>query len=432
MNILNVLKQKWEDRNYPFFIKNDISLYFKDFLNSDYPDLSEIRKGSIVILVGDFNPLAIMTFFKLIELGAIIAPIVDRTTSGIDTKSKIINADFIIVDKEVKKTNSSKNSHDLILSLKKKDNPGIIFFSTGTTGEPKAILHDITLLFERFNTPRQAYRTINFLMFDHMGGINTMLHALYNCGTVISPDNRNVQHILDLCEKYEVELLPATPTFLRMLLMSGSIPNKIPKSLKIISYGTELMDYTTLSQITDLLPEVEFKQTYGLSEFCVLRVKNRDRKDLFIQISGEGVETKIENKMLYIRSTKRMLGYLNAQQPFDDNDWYNTKDIVEEDGNFIKIVGRETDVVNVGGLKFMKSEVEEVFLNHEDVSNVKIFAKKNSITGQHIEATIQPNKGKNIEISEIKKYLKSCLPSHMQPLKIKIGNVEISHRLKKK
>ena len=56
-----------------------------------------------------------------------------------------------------------------------------------------------------------------------------------------------------------------------------------------------------------------------------------------------------------------MLGYLNAHQPFDNDGWYNTKDIVEEDGEYLKIIGRETDVVNVGGLKFMKSEVEEVF-----------------------------------------------------------------------
>ena len=100
-----------------------------------------------------------------------------------------------------------------------------------------------------------------------------MLHALYNRGTIISPDNRNVKHILDLCEKYKVELLPATPTFLRMLLMSGAIPKKIPKTIKIISYGTELMDQITLNQIVDLLPDVDFRQTYGLSEFCVLRVK---------------------------------------------------------------------------------------------------------------------------------------------------------------
>ena len=77
-----------------------------------------------------------------------------------------------------------------------------------------------------------------------------------------------------------------------------------------------------------------------------------------------------------------MLGYLNAHQPFDNDGWYNTKDIVEEDGEYLKIIGRETDVVNVGGLKFMKSEVEEVFLKHKDISQIKIITKTNAISGQ--------------------------------------------------
>ena len=59
--------------------------------------------------------------------------------------------------------------------------------------------------------------------------------------------------------------------------MSGAIPKKIPKTIKIISYGTELMDQITLNQIVDLLLDVDFRQTYGLSEFCVLRVKNRKK-----------------------------------------------------------------------------------------------------------------------------------------------------------
>jgi len=282
-------------------------------------------------------------------------------------------------------------------------------------------------------TPRNAYKTINFLMFDHMGGVNTLLHTLFNGGTVITPHDRTVDSILDLCDKNNVELLPATPTFLRMLLLSGSVPKKIPKSLKVISYGTELMDQSTLSQLCDLLPKVDFKQTYGLSEFCVLRIKNRSRKDLFIKISGEGVDIKIENKKLFIRSRLCMLGYLNAESPFDRDGWYDTKDIVEEDENgFLKIIGRDSDIVNVGGLKFMKSEVENVILTYEGVAQIKIITKNNSITGQHIEAIIEPKLNTDIDLNDLKKFLKTNLSSHMRPLKIKFQTIEISSRFKKK
>ena len=119
-------------------------------------------------------------------------------------------------------------------------------FSTGTTGLPKAILHDFNLFLKRFETPRPTYRTLNFLLFDHIGGINTLFHTLFNKGMVIAPKDRNVNTVLDTCFEYNVEVLPTTPTFLRMLLISGLIPKKISSSLKVITYGTEMMDQTTL------------------------------------------------------------------------------------------------------------------------------------------------------------------------------------------
>ena len=57
-----------------------------------------------------------------------------------------------------------------------------------------------------------------------------------------------------------------------------------------------------------------------------------------------------------------MLGYLNAPSPFDSEGWYDTKDVVEEKNGLYKIMRRMSDIINVGGLKFMASEVERVAL----------------------------------------------------------------------
>ena len=82
-----------------------------------------------------------------------------------------------------------------------------------------------------------------------------------------------------------------------------------------------------------------------------------------MKVGGEGVETKILDSMLYIRAANRMMGYLNSNNPIDENGWYCTKDLVEESSDgYLRIVGRDSDVINVGGLKFMPSEVERVCL----------------------------------------------------------------------
>ena len=53
--------------------------------------------------------------------------------------------------------------------------------------EDLGVLHGLTLFMRRFETPRPTLRTINFLLFDHIGGLNTLLHTLFNKGTVVAP-----------------------------------------------------------------------------------------------------------------------------------------------------------------------------------------------------------------------------------------------------
>lgn len=432
MKTLNLLKEKWKDKKNPFIISDNNSFFFKDLLDVDTDFLSEIKQGDIIALIGDFDLISIATLFKLIDLGAIVAPITSTTSNDHSYYIETIKAQYVIKDGKIVSKFTKKNDHNLIVSLRLKKQPGLIFFSTGTTGKPKAILHDVSLLFKRFLTPRPSYKTLNFLMFDHMGGINTLLHTIFNGGTIIGTKDRSVRGILNVCQEHSIEVLPTTPTFLRMMLMSGYIPDKIPKSIKIISYGTELMDQPTLNEFCNLLPNIDFKQTYGLSEFCVFRVKSKARDSLFMKIGGEGVSIKKENDMLYIKSDFAMLGYLNAESPFDENGWYNTKDIIKEHDEYIKIIGRNTDILNVGGLKFMKSEVEEVALKYDGIEQVSVYAKQNSITGQHVEIIIECKDNYKIMKSELNKFFNSSLPKHMVPKKIIFNKVEVNHRFKKK
>ena len=66
---------------------------------------------------------------------------------------------------------------------------------------------------KRFETPRPSLRTISFLLFDHIGGINTLFHTLFNKGTIVVPKSRDVYEVLKICAKHKVEVLPTTPTF---------------------------------------------------------------------------------------------------------------------------------------------------------------------------------------------------------------------------
>ena len=430
MNILDRLKKRWDGIDYPFLIHSNNQLYFNEIINQKSIDLSKVKGGDVVAIIGDFNPQSIFTLLHLIDKNVILVPLTKDTKSQHEYFFKSALVDIVIEENSMKYLKHN-DKHDLIDYLREKKHAGLILFSTGTTGKPKAILHDLTLFMKRFETPRPTLKTINFLLFDHIGGLNTLLHTLFNKGTVIAPKSRNVKYILQICKDYKVEVLPTTPTFLRMMLISGLIPNNFPRSLKIITYGTERMDQHTLDTICQLLPNVDFRQTFGMSELGIVRVKSEARNSLFMKIGGEGVETRVVNNVLEIRSTSRMLGYLNDKSPFDKDGWYNTKDVVDKKNEYYKIIGRTTEVINVGGLKFMASEIERVTLQFEGIEFAKAEGRTNPLTGQHVELTVQPSSNSNIDKYKLKNYLSKILPNHMIPRRIKISSINIGHRFKR-
>jgi len=430
MKILERLAEIWSGIDYPFLIHKGDELRFSEIASQSLVDLSEVRKGDVVAIIGDFNPSSILTLLRLIDIGVVVVPLTVETKHEHEYFFESALVDVVIDGTEVKRRSHS-HKHEFIEKLRGLEHAGLVLFSTGTTGRPKAILHDLTLFLKRFETPRPTLKTINFLLFDHIGGINTLLHTLFNKGVVVAPESRTVDSILETCRKFNVEVLPTTPTFLRMMLMSGAVPSKVPDCLKVITYGTERMDQPTLDELCKLLPKVDFRQTFGMSELGIVRVKSEAKDSLFMKVGGEGVETRVADSVLQIRSSSRMLGYLNAPSPFDAEGWYDTKDVVEVKDGYYKVTGRISDVINVGGLKFMASEVERVALQFPNVSLVKATPKANPITGQHVELLVQPTGEDGVDKEALLVFLKERLQPHMVPKRIRVESVVVGHRFKR-
>lgn len=432
MGILSTLEARWRNEKNPFLIFENSELRFSDLAGVTRLDLSKIRPGDVVAVIGDFTAPSIQTLLELIDKGAVVVPLTWDTKSSHDYFLQSARASWLVVpDQGIVQRVGPFPEHDLVGTLRKNGHAGLVLFSTGTTGRPKAILHDLSLFLKRFETPRPTLRTLNFLLFDHIGGINTLLHTLYNKGVVVAIQNRSVAEVLKTCERHNVEVLPTTPTFLRLMLMSGMVPERVPRCLTVVTYGTERMDQPTLDALCDLLPWIDFRQTFGMSELGIVRVKSEARDSLWMKIGGEGVETRVVNNVLQIRSSSRMLGYLNADSPFDEEGWYDTKDVVERRDDFIKVVGRTTEVINVGGQKFMASEVERVALMFPGVSLVRAEGRNNPITGQHVEISVQANPGVELVKTELGAFLKERLPAHMVPRRVRLETVSVGHRFKK-
>ena len=88
-------------------------------------------------------------------------------------------------------------------------------------------------------------------------------------------------------------------------------------------------------------------------------------------------KTRIIDGNLQIKAESAMLGYLNAPSPFTEDGWFITGDEVLQKGDYIKILGRRSEIINVGGEKVYPAEVESVIQELDFVSDVEIYAEKN-------------------------------------------------------
>jgi long-chain acyl-CoA synthetase len=272
--------------------------------------------------------------------------------------------------------------------LREAGHPGLVLFTSGSTGASKAAVHDLELLLDKFRDRRKCLRTILFLQLDHIGGINTLLYTLSNGGAVVFPEDRSPAKVCHAIARFRVELLPTSPTFLNLLLLSGEHARHDLSSLRLITYGTEPMPQSTLARLAAAFPSLQFQQTYGLTELGILRSRSRDSNSLWVQVGGDGFETKVVDGRLWIRARSAMLGYLNAPSPFDSEGFLDTGDRVEVDGQWLRILGRQSEIINVGGNKVYPAEVESVLLEMEGVVDASVCGEAHSLMGQLVTARI--------------------------------------------
>lgn len=293
---------------------------------------------------------------------------------------------------------------------------GLVLFSSGTEGKPKAVLHNTDLLLAKFKRAGRSLRTIGFLDADHIGGVNTLFYTLFNGGCLIVPERRSVPAVLSAIYRHKAQLLPVTPTFLGLMLLSGQVQRYSLSSLEKITYGTEPMPEYLLKRASAEYPQVKFQQTYGLSELGILRSKSKANNSTWVKIGGDGYKYKVIKGMLHIKAKSAMVGYLNAAQPFKRG-WYNTGDLVERKGKYMRFLGRESEVINVGGDKVFPAEVEAVIQEVPEVLEARVYGVDNALMGQVVEAQVRIKKAEQgIE----QKILKYCLEHLDRAVKVPV------------
>jgi len=318
---------------------------------------------------------------------------------------------------------------ELVVSFRARRTPGLIVFTSGSTGKPKGILHDVERVMRKFVPERAGWRTVLFLMLDHFGGFNTLLSTFAYSGTAICLPQRTAEVVCRVIEQSRATLLPTTPTFLNLLIASATYKTFDLSSIRLITYGTELMPEATLNKVQAIFPNAQIKQTYGLSELGVLRSKSENDSSIWLQVGGPGFEVKVVDNVLWVRSEANMIGYLNAPSPFDADGWMCTGDEVEVRGDYIRFLGRKSEIINVGGQKVFPIEVETVLLQDSNVREATVFGVKHPLMGQvaHARVSLYRPEEPDALTERLRKLCLTQLAKHKVPMRFVLVDEDLQH-----
>src|SRR5437868_11854523 len=215
-----------------------------------YLQKNDVTSGTVVASDVDFSTNAIALMLSLIENGCIVVPLTASVAAKKNAFMKIaevaVSFELNAADKPTLTRFDRSITHEILQRLREREHPGLILFSSGSTGESKAAVHDIVGMLGKFKVRRHARRAITFLLYDHIGGFNTMLYQLSNGGCIVTVQDRDPDTVLRTIERHKVELLPTSPTFINLILLSEAHRRYDLSSLKIVTYGTEPMPESTL------------------------------------------------------------------------------------------------------------------------------------------------------------------------------------------
>ena len=396
-----------------------------------------LTPGSVVALRGDFSPLTIALLLALFEQRAVVALIPAGPADAEALCAQVGARALIEVNDEMatcRLLTPRGPHHPLLAGLLQEEKAGFVIFTSGSSGTPKPVLHGLDRFLKKYRTGGKAFSTLSFLLLDHIAGLDTLFYILYSGGVLVAPQERSPDHICRLIESAKVQVLPVSPSFVNLLWLSGDFERYDLSSVEIVTCGSEPMNANVLDHVAIMFPNATIKQKYGTSEFGSPASQSRGDDQRWIRLDGAGFETKVVDGILYVKSETTMLGYLDDSAPAVVDGWTNTGDRVEQDGPWLRILGRDSDIINVGGEKVFPGEVESVIGQVDEVAECLVYGEPNPITGSMVCATVLPRG--DVDQKALRKAIKKLCGARMSrykvPVKITFSEDSLTNARQKK
>lgn len=306
-----------------------------------------------------------------------------------------------------------------------------LIFTSGTTGEPKGVMHTANTLFanivpyaERLHLNHEDVILMASPMAHQTGFMYGLIMPVILKAKVILQDIWDVDKAIDLIDKYKISFTMASTPFLNDLSTAASQGDKKFHSLKTFLCAGAPIPGPLVKKARDNLG-VKVISAWGMTECgAVTMTRLEDDDERSFNTDGlplPGVEIKIidhdgkekginEPGSLMIRTCSNFGGYL--KRPYlnatDHDDWFDTGDLAYQDEQgYIRICGRNKDVIIRGGENIPVAEIESLLYQHPDIAIVALVSYPDERLGERACAVIKLKEHReSIELSEIIDFLK--------------------------
>lgn len=270
-----------------------------------------------------------------------------------------------------------------------------ILLTSGTTGRPKLVLHTLESLTGAIEGGKKSAESkgvvwSTFYDIRRYGGLQILLRAaLGGKSLVLTSGGETTADFLARAGLHGVTHISGTPSQWRRALMSPAARLIAPRYVRL---SGEIADQAILNRLRSAYPEAKIVHAFASTEAGVaFEVSDGGEGFPAETFQGTpGVEMKVENGSLHIRSARTASRYLgvNASLLKGPDGFVDTGDMIDlRDGRFY-FAGRRDGMINVGGLKVYPEEVEAVINRHPEVQSSLVRTKKNALTGSLVVADV--------------------------------------------
>lgn len=399
-----------EENKRTFIFSEDKKYTYSDFLliANDIQSLlieNNIQQNDNVAVCCENRLYALASYIACIFMGTNFIPI-SKDNLNFPYILEVTNPKFIIRDEEIKNIPYKRKA----LITEHSELSGGIFFTSGTEGKPKGVYHTTNKMLNNavcFNLAAGLDKNTNMIHampVHYMAGIlNSFLCPLLARSSITLLPKFSPSLAMDFWKlpiKYHANAAWLSPTMLHLLTKmtrDKTCIEFVHKYLKNIFIGTAPLPDKVKVTFEKKFHTICF-ESYGMTETMLLTLN----KNLIAKETGdvgcpiEGVNIKIEDKKILVRTEHMMSGYYSGEN-FDNNNFFDTGDLGKIIDKNLIIEGRSKDVIIRGGLNISPKAIENFFLAKvSNIQDVVVCSEDNEVYGQVPILYIETNQENNI------------------------------------